>query len=163
MRHSMLLAAALVAGFTLAPSAAYATIGQQLPQAIKVNRALKKEVMGVTYYVQKGKVGAEYWSSELAGWDLKTADRLRAIAVGKAGKLRPVQKGEVVNPDVFKYDDGTIVHYNIRHKRVITMDVAGPGFYSKDVKVFDGGKPVPGGKWDKIADWKENPYQGKKW
>jgi len=168
MRFSLLLAAALLAGFTSAPLVAEAAPGDTLDRAMKTNRAFKKDVMGVAYYVRKNKVGAEYWSSELAGWDRKTADKLRAVAVGKTRKLRAVQKGEVVNPDVFKYVDGSVVHYNIRHGRVITMDVAGPGFLTKDVardkkhpELYK--KDLAAGMWEKLDDWKENPLKGKKW
>ena len=145
----LLLAVALTIGLA-AP--ALASPGQPLPAAMQAARAQKKLVMGVTYWVKDGRVLREYWSSELAGWDQQTADRLRAIMAGKRKLKSRLTKGK--EQVVYRYMDGTVVQYNKRRGLVLTMDVTSPAFKPEEM---DGGKLV------KIDDWKETPYKGKAW
>lgn len=143
------LALAVMLGLT-AP--AVASPGQPLAVAMKAARAQKKEVMGVTYWVKNGTVVREYWSSELAGWDDKAADRLRALIAGKRKLKSKLTKGrEVVQ---WAYMDGTMIQYNKRRGLVLTMDVTSPAFKAAEMDT---------GKLKKIDDWKENPYQKKAW
>lgn len=144
---SLALAVALAAS-----GPALASPGQTLDAAMKTARAQKKEVLGVSYWVKDGKVLREYWSSELAGWDDKAADRLRALIAGKRKLKSRLTKGrEVVK---YMYMDGTLIQYNKRRGKVLTMDVTDPKFKPEEMDT---------GKLKKIDDWKENPYQKKAW
>lgn len=149
----MIRQATLALAIALAAAApAVAFPGQTLDAAIKASRAQKKDVMGVSYWVKSGKVVREYWSSELAGWDDKGADRLRALIAGKRKLKHKLSKGrEVVK---YTYMDGMVVQYNKRRGKVLTLDVTTPAFKPEEMDT---------GKLKKVDDWKDNPYQKKAW
>lgn len=147
--RSLLLALVVCLG-TVSP--ALASPGQTLDAAMRVARAQKKDVMGVTYWVKDGRVTREYWSSEMAGWNDKAADRLRTLVAGKRKLKHKLSKGrEVVK---YTYTDGTVVQYNKRRGLILTMDVTSPAFVPAEMDT---------GKLKKIDDWKERPWRNKRW
>lgn len=147
--RTLLLALALCIGLG---DVALASPGDKLDAAMRTARAQKREVMGVTYWVKDGRVLREYWSSELAGWNDKAADRLRNLIAGKRKLKHKLSKGrEVVK---FTYTDGTLIQYNKRRGLVLTMDVTGPAFKPAEMDTK---------KLQKIDDWKERPWRNNRW
>lgn len=134
-----------------ATASADAKPGATLQASIKVARAQKSDLMGVTYYVSAGKVVGESWSSEMSGWSEKTADRYRVLLVGnKKLKTRQV-KGQSI---VFNYADGTLVQYNMSRGKVVTLDATSPSFKQADLAAK---------KYQRVLDWKQEPYLKKAW
>lgn len=144
------LALALVASLA-AP--ALAIPNASLAASIKLARTQKKDLMGVVYYVDKaGKVAGESWNSEMAGWTDAGADKLRAVVMGKRKLKHKLTSGK--SHVVFTYMDGTTVRYNRRREKILTMDIASPGFSIKTLGAQ---------KYTQVMDWKEAPYQKKAW
>lgn len=152
MKLTLALAVTGVLGlglFTAPP--AVAKPGATLQASIKLARAQKAEVMGVTYYVVGGKVIGESWSSEMSGWTEKTADRFRLLLVGDKKLKSREKKGQAI---VFKYVDGTLVQYNLNRGKVITLDATGPKFSKTDLAAK---------KYQRVLDWKQEPHLKKAW
>lgn len=152
LKLTQALAFATVLGLGLAASEpAAAKPGATLQASIKLARAQKADLMGVTYYVSAGKVIGESWSSELNGWSEKTADRYRVLLVGKK-KLKTRQvKGQSI---VFTYVDGTLVQYNMSRGKVVTLDATAPSFSQTALAAK---------KYQRVLDWKQEPHQKKAW
>jgi hypothetical protein len=143
------LAVGLALGLGAAP--AQALPGASLDASVKFAHRYKTQLMGVTYFVSGKKVIGESWSSEMAGWDHKAADKLRAAIAGKRKLKKTERKVGQIN---HYYADGTLIQYNERKGTVITIDVTAPGFTKA---AYDAGKYL------EVADWKARPYKGKAW
>jgi hypothetical protein len=150
LTQALALAAVLALGVAAAEPAA-AKPGATLQASIKLARAQKSDLMGVTYYVSAGKVVGESWSSELSGWSEKTADKYRVLLVGKK-KLKSRQaKGQSI---VFTYADGTLVQYNMSRGKVVTLDATAPSFSQTALAAK---------KYQRVLDWKQEPHLKKAW
>lgn len=152
LKLTQALAFATVLALGVAAAApADAKPGATLQASIKLARAQKADLMGVTYYVSAGKVVGESWSSEMSGWSEKTADRYRVLLVGKK-KLKTRQvKGQSI---VFTYVDGTLVQYNMSRGKVVTLDATSPSFKQADLAAK---------KYQRVLDWKQEPHLKKAW
>lgn len=136
-----------------AMSPADAKIGDNLARSQQAARVHKKDLMGVTYWLDgRGQVVRESWNSEKNGWDVAMADRFRQIVVGKR-KL----KTQKITPrtSTFTFVDGTVALYHKRNEKlVLVIDFISPACKADKLAA---------GSYKEVQDWKERPWKGKAW